>query len=215
MSVHASMEAWVDLGCLPLTHLSVCLFVYFMCVSTWVPPHSRGGQKTAFRGQFFPSILLSQGLFSFYYTALCTSGELARDSLSSSSVLTTRVVGWQVVSPHWALFKCRGSGVALLARPTCWVVSLATHCFLSHRVSYGTWSSPILLEWLTSKAQGSSHHCLAVLGWWACSQCLTSYVAAGDPNSGSHACIASILTTLSHLPSPVHVTESKLSCLEL
>lgn len=101
-----------------------------------------------------------------------------------------------------------GSGIALLVRPTCRVVSLASHCFLSHRVSYETWSSPILLEWLTSKAHGSSCHCLPVLGWWACSQYLTSYVAVGDPNSGSHAGVAS--TTLSHFSSPVHVTESKL-----
>lgn len=104
------MKAW-GRSWVSFSNPFVCLFVYLKCMGTRVPPHSPGGQKTAFRGQFFPSILLSQGLSSSCCTALCTSGELARDRLSSSSVPTTRVVGWQVVSPHWALFKCRVQGL--------------------------------------------------------------------------------------------------------
>lgn len=118
MPVRASMEAWVDLGCLPLTHLFVCLFVCVLKVYGHTSATTfTGGQKTAFRGPFFPSISLSQGLSSFYCTVPCTSGELTRDCLSKSSVPTTGLVGWQVVSPHWALFKCWVQGLLFLSGP--------------------------------------------------------------------------------------------------
>lgn len=72
----------------------VCLFVCVLKVYGHTSATTfTGGQKTAFRGLFFPSISLSQGLSSFYCTAPCTSGELTRDCLSKSSVPTTGLVG--------------------------------------------------------------------------------------------------------------------------
>lgn len=115
MPVRASMEAWVDLGCLPLTHLFVCLCIK----SLWAHGchHIHWRSEDSFQGSVFSSISLSQGLSSFYCTAPCTSGELTRDRLSNSSVPTTRLVGWQVVSPHWALFKCWVQGLLFSSGP--------------------------------------------------------------------------------------------------
>lgn len=148
MPERAYMEAWGKcwVSSSITSHLfflkPICyLCMYFMCVGTRVLPHSCGCQKKIFRGQFFPSILLSQGLSSF---CCCTvnsriagkrfSKEFCpeRPSHHRSSGMTDGHchIGLFLKAGFWVWPPCEACVTAF----TCRVVSLASHCFLSHRV---------------------------------------------------------------------------------
>lgn len=100
---------------------------------------------------------------------LRTPGWWARHLLGNCSVsasrLTTGMVGLWMSMDTLAVLKVVFSDwppcqACVTSAFTYHVISVASQYFLSYRVSHWTGSSSILLEWLTSKTQGPSCHCL-------------------------------------------------------